>query len=1376
MQLLLHFFLSFLFVLAPNTSTRYTICNLQGSIPASISERTEKKKTMSGAVTYRLKMKTCGKPNCRKCRESGGHGPYWYAYTTIGGRTVEKYIGLHLPPEAQVSESSLGAPPAIHTRLFTLGHVHLERLRENAWQPVRDPAWLAHPDARLLLGLLVSSPERALPCEEVCASLWPEAGSEIARTRLQLAIRMLLGVIESQQRGNRRHPPTIPLLRDSQALLKLAGQAQFWVDADAFEDTLNEAYRSSDAEARELLLDKALALYGGDFWPEARLSEWSAVRREALRRAWVGLLLELADLRTARGYTHSAIEVLDRLLAADPGNEAAASRLIAILARQSRRGEALRIYQRFATALAQEADLAPSQEIQVLYEAIRKGEPVQGDILRLPSARQAAKPLHLHTAPRTSEIVHIGRTNQSPLVGRDSEQALLRACVREVETSSEPALTRTQGEAHHARFLLLLGELGLGKTRLAEEGGREALGRGWHVLWGRSYAQEGRIPYRIWSEILRDAFQQSQRANQEIAAHPSVLQVLGSLLPELHELLPGPLPLAETPEQEQLRLWEAARLLLATIAEGLPLYIVLDDLQWADSSSCALLGYLVRQLRAYPILFVGTCRESELPSNQSLSALLASLQHERAVELLSIRPLTDAQIRTLVAHVPEPVARHIQTHAAGNPFFAEELARGIRPHSTSSGQLPPLPDTISAVLDQRLSNLSPACQQLLGKASVLGGSFQFSVLSQLVAPASSEDLVLDLLEEALCAGVLTEEGAGTRITYHFWHPLLVSHLYNSLSATRRAHLHLRAASVLQQVYADHQEEEAAAITYHLTSGDGERAAIARYAELAGDYAYRLSAYPDAVRSFRQALAYRENLYTATNQRERLHLSILQERLGECLTILGEYEQARDCYLQALDERREHQKLHPPQEMEREAQVQALLWSEVGWAWRYMGEMDRAWQCCASGEQVLREAGVTVGPAWASLYYQRSSLSWQEGNYEEARSLAESALALFAAALPQAPGVSAPITSLATRIQRTLAGDPVDLGRVHTLLAAIAATVGQSVEATSSYNTALRIFEQHDRQREIASVACNLGDVYLRRAEHPQAASSLRRALAIAERIGDRATVCVVSGNLGVLARRLGNLPEAETWYRQATALAEQIADPIYVSLWHAYLAAVLHEQGKLSEAIPALRQAFTAGRSIPFCFCFSLVTLARVRISLAQLARLEQAGDEFPSMHRLAQSVEHTIRRALAQEGIEAETKTEGELVLAMACLLRKNLAQALHLVEGALAQAEHNEQKALEAWARELLGAVLLEQGQTPQAERCFAQALAIFEAAGMCLDSARVRTQQATALLQSDPAGSPEALKGMASLQEAIHTLQQCHAVMEARKAETLLKLYSQ
>src|SRR5579875_2309300 len=255
---------------------------------------------MDGKVTYHQQVSYCGKPRCRRCSEGIGHGPYWYAYKVVNGRTVRTYIGKELPPEIKAA---------------------LERRAGPDWQIVTETAW-QHQRVRSLLGCLISSPRHKLGREQLMDALWPELDLETAAARLDRAVYSLRQLFEP----TRSRPATSPLLLTEREVIELADQNQVWVDADAFEALLSEARASADGGERERLLEEAAKLYGGEFLPEERKLELTITRREFLQRNWIGLLLELADLRAARDL-NSAVDPLDRILAVDPTNEAAVQRL-----------------------------------------------------------------------------------------------------------------------------------------------------------------------------------------------------------------------------------------------------------------------------------------------------------------------------------------------------------------------------------------------------------------------------------------------------------------------------------------------------------------------------------------------------------------------------------------------------------------------------------------------------------------------------------------------------------------------------------------------------------------------------------------------------------------------------------------------------------------------------------------------------------------------------------------------------------------------------------------------------------------------------------------------------------------------------------------
>src|SRR5438270_6443897 len=740
---------------------------------------------MNSKITYRQQYTRCGKERCRKCKAGAGHGPYWYAYWSDNGRTVSKHIGIRLPSDIAMKrqaagdahdtqgrdEAALAASQYPHMdkiapyatgigsghldtlplqldtqvlRIFVLGQFRVERRQGNEWNAAINRTWHRR-RARVLLGCLLGNPGRRLGREQVMEALWPDLDMESAANRLNGAVHELRQILEPEL----ARPAASRMLRLERDVLALADRTSIWVDADAFETLLNEAhslevrqgsesslYQGTRVEKVEQLLEEAASLYRGDYLLEELYSEWAAPRREALRRSWIGLLLELAELREARGALTSAMEPLNQLLATDPTDETAVQRLMLLLTRLDRRGEALNTYRHLVARLQRNYDSEPLPETRELYEKLRQGQISKSPKLVTPAAhgdgevsRREENPLQdTLTQPPTQThsllvgedkpaaplvvtfagIGQLGRYNQSPLIGRMRELESMRQIMGSIEQASNDLQIPDTGrgtsagglrkaDAKNPHLLLLMGETGIGKTRLAEELSHDAHTRGWAVAWTRAYEQEGAVPYRPWVELLRMLLKNistgmlvssvGSRSHAESLASihytPTILERLSTLLPELRDLLPqndrtyasyphySQLP----PEQERLHQWEATLELLNILSKKTPLLLVLDDLHWMDESSRELLAYLTRHIQDQRILLLGTCRDVELAPGDTLLKLITDLRREQAIVTLPVQPLTQSQIGSLVAHLPQDIVHSIQTQAAGNPFFAEELAR-----------------------------------------------------------------------------------------------------------------------------------------------------------------------------------------------------------------------------------------------------------------------------------------------------------------------------------------------------------------------------------------------------------------------------------------------------------------------------------------------------------------------------------------------------------------------------------------------------------------------------------------------------------------------------------------------------------------------------
>jgi predicted ATPase/DNA-binding SARP family transcriptional activator/Tfp pilus assembly protein PilF len=1461
---------------------------------------------MNGKVTYRQQYTRCGKQRCHKCREGAGHGPYWYAYWSEKGRTVSKYIGTHLPEHLKSSHSTIGntisesitstatslaLSPGL--RVYLLGQFRIERNANSSWQTVDSRTWHRR-RARALLGCLLSSPGRRLGREQVMEMLWPDLDIDVAANRLNGAVHELRQILEPDI----ARPAASRLLRLERDILELADNSHIWVDAEAFENLLKEAHTTTDPKHAETLLEQAAELYQGSYLLEELYAEWAAPRRDALQRSWVGLLLELANLQIElhtdeqQAYI-KAIDTLERLRTADPTNETALQRLMILLTHLDRRGEALQIYRQHVEMLKREYESDPLPETVKLYDSLRNG-----DIPPIPGTKQPATqhqppaepgpkgpPQQIDTTHPpltfTRPIFQLGRHNQSPLIGRSHELDIMHQILLSIEEDGArtgadivPAHKQhfsntlgipgsmLQSPLTRSRFILLKGESGIGKTRLAEEISLTAYTHGWAIAWSRSYEQEGTIPYRPWTELLRTLLQGTitladlsklttslthteHETPDHNRNHYFKPERLAALLPELAVLhsslmLPHTSPPA-LHEQERLHLWEATLGLLSILSKAYPLLLIFDDLQWADDSSLELLIYLAHHLQNQRILLIGTCRDGELAPHHKLRTLLQDLQREQTITIIPVHPLTHAQIGSLVSHLPKDIVVSIQKQASGNPFFAEELARyligapgrgeslllslqnpavvdkytltDILPKTAARSEIS-LPEAIAAVLERRLHKLSKDCQKLLERAAILGGSFTFNQL-QSMASEYDEDMLLDLLEEALRAGLLTEEGVGAYITYHFWHPLIISHLYARLSAARRALLHRKAAEAIKATANElratqagnlqGEEKVAAAIVYHLSRGGGDPHNIAYYARLAGHQAYALTAYSEAQQYYLQALqALMGNspsrmanidIYTqirAISTRDieciaaedALHICRLLEYIAECSMVAGHFQEARhlyECILKIrLNTYAQRRMTQPASDQERinqqEAQIQALLWREIGNTWLYTGEYEHAYACNEHGRTIMSQAGITAGAVWACLQIAQGELFRLKGDYQAARYHLEEALAMLERIIqpvfffgtdfshpPAAPGNpthtmphslqtgttldSTPIMphqEPQTHTERALNGNPLEIGYAHERLGIVLASIGQPSNALKYMHTALRIYEQGELVSAMARICVNLGRVYLMRSENNAALNSMRRALNLAERTGDLPNMAFVMVNLGGVAHRTGNLQEAEHWLKQGLSLCEQVNDRERLSWCHADLASVQIDLGNFKEARENILHAITIGRAIKIsrCIYHALVILGDLRIAeVIYSLRLRFDAHSLshlyvPLNNPLLSRARQTLQHALALVGMEIEATIEGQLSLATIYFLLGDLAGAHDLALQTLQEAQEQETVGTVGRTYRLLGLILATQADHAQAEYYFERAMQILRERELRLDYGRTLYCYGLALLkrQSD------------------------------------------
>jgi predicted ATPase len=416
------------------------------------------------------------------------------------------------------------------------------------------------------------------------------------------------------------------------------------------------------------------------------------------------------------------------------------------------------------------------------------------------------------------------------------------------------------------QLVLLCGEPGIGKTRLAAECALRAAGDGAIVLYGRC-DPEALLPQQPFVEALRHYI--CTCPVSELHDQPAgVSGELRRMVPELADRVPGlPQPLAGDPEGARSRRFEAACSLLCEAAQQAPLVLVLDDLHWADRATLLLLKCLARYPREARLMVLGTYRETELDPQHPLLAVIADLGAEHLLEQHQLARLDPPAVAELVALQTGGAAGHalqrdVFDATAGNPFFVVELLRDHLESATAEkrddavfglSSALAVPQSVKDVVWQRLARLGGETHRVLAMAAVLGRVFELDVLDRLTGVG--EDELVDLLETAVRARMI-DDVAGVADRYTFTHALIRDTLYGGLSATRLARLHHRAGCALEQARAEDLDAHAAHLAHHfaLSGSSGAVHKAIEYGSRAGVQAIAQLAYEQAATHFRQAVA------------------------------------------------------------------------------------------------------------------------------------------------------------------------------------------------------------------------------------------------------------------------------------------------------------------------------------------------------------------------------------------------------------------------------------------------------------------------------------------------------------------------------------------
>ncbi|MCA9932646.1 MAG: AAA family ATPase [Anaerolineales bacterium] len=926
-------------------------------------------------------------------------------------------------------------------RLLLLGPPRLERDSQILEVDTRK--------ATALLAYLALSGER--PSRDwLAAFLWPETDDRRAKAALRRTLSALKTAVGAAA------------IFANREVIGLEADA-VWCDVSAFQ----EAVRQGD-------LTTAVNLYRDDFLVGFSLrdsipfDDWQVQQQESLRRDLTQALAQLA--KTTTGET--AVTHARRWCQMDPLREEAHRTLMRLLAANGRSTAALRQYRDCVRILDEELGVPPLPETTELYQAIQNDRVTQRDkVTRWQGDRVTENDLVTVSPP------HI--VTPSPLIGRDSELHQMQQLYQQV---------RPDG-----RLLIIEGEPGIGKTRLAEALVNWAAANDAKTLTARCYEGETNLAYAPLIQALQAGL--TPEALQRLADLPAHhLAEAARLLPQLAEGRNLPPQTNLSGPGEQVRFYEGViQTLLALLDGAAPGILWLDDVHWLDAASLELLLYLLHRWRERPLLTLFCWRGEELPANSPLPPLVAKLRRENACQIIQPHRFTQAHVAALLAATGKPFSPtlHQQLHeeTEGLPMFVVAYLDAL---SASDGTLAlpasfAVPASVRDLLHQRLAQINETERQILQTAAAIGHSFDL-LLVQAASGRSDEETVTAL--EALTArGLLVEQIGRDHAAYDFSHDKLRVLVYEETGLARKRLLHRRLATTLVANRAPNAAVSAQIASHYQHAGLEPEAAA--YFVQAGEQAQALFAHQDALHFYQAALA------LGADEPWRWHAACgaLHMRLGNYPAALSALETAAAVAPAAELGALEHQLA---QVYQRQGQWE-LAAHKLALARRHLGENAPAAEL-------------------AQLILGQSLVAHRQKQAEAALALAQQAHALAQqAAMPVTLALAENILGILARHRgematavachqrsRALADDGGHLElqiAARNNLALTLGGMGQTGEAIAVLTEAIKLCQQYGDRHYEAALRSNLADMYHQAGAETAAQAQIRESVTIYAEIG-----------------------------------------------------------------------------------------------------------------------------------------------------------------------------------------------------------------------------------------------------------------------------------